>query len=102
MLRTLEINDWNEICDSFESFFKDLGGIELNDDYIQFNSYPKNVPTSFSISKQGKFAAAMPLHGLDGSILTVQFDYDKNTILVIGSETKYVYKVPSEILAIRK
>ena len=101
MLTTVNMADWDGICESFLSFFKDLGVIESRDNYIQFNSFPGNVTTSFSISKEGKFAASMPLHSLDGAILTVQFDYQEHLVHVSSSETRYTYKVPSEILALR-
>lgn len=101
MLITVNMADWEEICQSFRTFFKDLGVIETKENYIQFSSFPDNVTTSFSISKEGKFAASMPLHVLDGAILTVQFDYQENVVRILGSETRYTYKVPPEILGLR-
>jgi len=101
MLITVNLEDWEEICQSFRTFFKDLGVIETKENYIQFSSFPDNVATSFSISKEGKFAASMPLHALDGAILTVQFDYQENVVRILGSETRYTYKVPPEILGLR-
>ena len=101
MLTTVNLADWEEICQSFRTFFKDLGVIETKENYIQFSSFPDNVATSFSISKEGKFAASMPLHALDGAILTVQFDYQENVVRILGSETRYTYKVPPEILGLR-
>ena len=101
MLVTVNLADWDEICESFSKFFKDLGIIESKENYIQFSSFPDNVTTSFSISKEGKFAASMPLHARDGAILTVQFDYNENAVRVLGSETRYTYKVPPEILVLR-
>ena len=101
MLITVNMEDWEEICQSFRTFFKDLGVIETKENYIQFSSFPDNVTTSFSISKEGKFAASMPLHALDGAILTVQFDCQENVVRILGSETRYTYKVPPEILGLR-
>lgn len=101
MLTTVNLADWEGICESFQTFFKDLGIVESKENHIQFSSFPENVTTSFSISKEGKFAASMPLHTLDGAILTVQFDYQENVVRILGSETRYTYKVPPELLGLR-
>ena len=91
MLTTVNLADWEDVCQSFRTFFKDLGVIETKENYIQFSSFPDNVTTSLS----------MPLHVLDGAILTVQFDCQENVVRILGSETRYTYKVPPEILGLR-
>ena len=99
---TFRINDWNSICEMFRSFFKDLGTIEENEDFIQFKSYPKNVTTNFLIRKNGAFAAAMPLHGLEGGISTVTFNHDDFSVIVKGVDTTYTYRVPKELINLRE
>ena len=98
---TIKINDWNKLCEMFHLFFKDLGKIDENQEYIQFESYPENVVTSFLIRKNGIFAASMPLHGLEGGMSTVTFNHDDFSVIVEGVDTTYTYRVPKELINLR-
>jgi len=98
---TVEISEWSSLCREFKSFFIDLGHVMENGDFIQFKSFKENVATGFSISKKGAFAASMPLHGLEGKALTVDFDKVTHSINVHGLESKYTYRVPQELLNLR-
>ena len=98
---TAEISDWSSLCREFKSFFIGFGHIIENDNFVQFKSFKEKVATGFSISKKGTFAASMPLHGLEGKALTVDFDKVTNSINVHGLESKYTYRVPQELLNLR-
>ena len=98
---TIAIEQWKTLCDEFKLFFDSLGSVKEGKDYIQFKSFSSNVSTGFSILKEGSFAASMPLHGLEGRVLTVSFDKVKHAIHVHGSESKYTYRVPQELLNLR-
>ena len=98
---TAEISDWSSLCREFKSFFIGFGHIIENDNFVQFKSFKENVATGFSISKEGNFAASMPLHGLEGKALAVSFDRVEHEIHVHGLESKYTYRVPQELLNLR-
>lgn len=98
---TVKISNWNTLCEIFRSFFKELGSIEENQEYIQFDSNPENVATNFLIRKDGRFMAAMPLHGLEGGLSTVTFNHDNFSVVVKGDNTKYTYRVPKELIDLR-
>ena len=98
---TIEIEQWKTLCDEFKLFFDSLGSVKEENNYIEFKSFSSNVSTGFSISKEGGFAASMPLHGLEGKVLAVSFDKVKNAIHIRGSESKYTYRVPQELLELR-
>jgi hypothetical protein len=98
---TIEIEQWKTLCGEFKLFFDSLGSVKEENNYIRFKSFSSNVSTGFSISKEGNFAASMPLHGLEGKALTVSFDKVEHAVHVHGSESKYTYRVPQELLDLR-
>ena len=98
---TVEMERWKTLCEEFKLFFDSLGSVKEENSYIQFESFSSNVSTGFSISKEGNFAASMPLHGLEGKALAVSFDRLEQEIHVHGSDSKYTYRVPQELLNLR-
>tara|TARA_B110001452_G_C14871408_1_gene304601 strand:+ start:47 stop:346 length:300 start_codon:yes stop_codon:yes gene_type:complete len=94
----MKLEQWDEICLSFQEFFTNLGITEITDQYASFTSHNGDVLTHFRIKSDGRLSASMPLHGVDGKIDHVEFDNVLNIVRTWGKEINYEYQVPKEIL----
>ena len=97
----IEIVDWGLLCDTFSQFFSGLGVVASSDEDMRFAAFPEDIDTVFCIKKNGQCIASMPLHGIQGAIEKVAFDFDANIIRVTGHQLRYVYRVPSTIIGNR-
>ena len=93
--------DWAEISQHFRRMFGGLGVVELSEDLLEFRSKPPAVPTGISLDRQGCLLANMPLHSIQSAFTTVAFDEALTFLCLEGPEARYIYTVPSEILAQR-
>lgn len=100
-MKSVSVNDWNLLCISFESFFKDLGEVKVRSNALHFDSFDNDVETSLHIFQTGNFAATMPLHGIDSSIQSVVFDSLKNEVRLTGNTVDYTYRIPPQLLRYR-
>ena len=92
------IEDWESLSDAFRDMFDDLGKVEADESRLEFTSFPSNVATGISLSRDGSMLANMPLHGIDSRFESVIIDDRKESIRLIGPDTDYTYRVPPGIL----
>jgi len=93
-----EIGDWEGLSSAFADMFEGLGKVEADESRLEFTSFPSDVATGISLSRDGSMLANMPLHGIDSRFERVIFDERKESIKLIGRETEYTYRVPPAIL----
>ena len=93
-----EIADWEGLSSAFVDMFQGLGEVESDESRLEFISFPSDVATGISISRDGSLLANMPLHGIDSRFERVIFDERRESIRLIGPETDYTYRVPPAIL----
>ena len=92
------IEDWEGLSDAFRDMFDGLGKVEADESRLEFTSFPSDVATGISLSRDGSMLANMPLHGIDSRFERVIFDERREWIRLIGPETDYTYRVPPAIL----
>ena len=93
-----EIGDWEGLSRAFEDMFEGLGDVKSDESRLEFTSFPSDVATGISLSRDGSMLANMPLHGIDSSFESVIIDDRKESIRLISPETEYTYRVPPAIL----
>tara|TARA_B100000767_G_scaffold31329_1_gene26871 strand:+ start:733 stop:1044 length:312 start_codon:yes stop_codon:yes gene_type:complete len=99
---SFKVEQWSEIADSFESFFLSVdGNVERDEKHLCFSSVPGKVETSLTLYRNGHFAAAMPLHGIDAKVESVVFEQDEFKIQLLGKDVNYVYHVPPQLLTLK-
>ncbi len=99
---SVKIEQWSELADSFESFFLSIAGnVERSEEHLCFSSPPEKVETSLTLYRNGGFAAAMPLHGIDATVERVVFEPDEHIIQLFGKGIDYVYRVPPQLLTLQ-
>jgi len=59
------IEDWEGLSDAFRDMFDGLGKVEADESRLEFTSFPSDVATGISLSRDGSMLANMPLHGID-------------------------------------
>ena len=92
------LGDWDGLSSAFADMFEGLGKVEADGSMLEFTSFPSDVATGLSISRDGSMLANMPLHGIDSRFERVIFDDRKESIRLIGPDTDYTYRVPPAIL----
>jgi len=101
-MSSVNVEQWPEIIDSFESFFLSVDGhVERSEEHLSFSSAPTKVETSLTLYRNGTFAAAMPLHGIDAKVERVVFEPTKSQIQLLGKDVNYVYRVPPQLLILQ-
>ena len=99
---SVKIEQWSELADSFESFFLSIAGnVERSEEHLCFSSPPEKVETSLTLYRNGKFAAAMPLHGINAKVERVVFGTQKSEVQLLGKDVNYVYRVPPQLLTLQ-
>ena len=78
------IGDWEGLSSAFVDMFQGLGEVESDESRLEFISFPSDVATGISISRDGSLLANMPLHGIDSRFERVIFDDRKESIRLIG------------------
>ena len=97
----IRISEWSEICSAFADMFDGLGKVDISEDVISYQSIEPHVATGISLDNRGRLLANMPLHSIETEFDIVQISGDKNVNELIGESTRYVYRIPSEILRSR-
>jgi len=97
-----EIGDWEGLSSAFTDMFEGLGKVEADESRLEFTSFPSDVATGISLSRNGSMLANMPLHGIDSRFESVIIDDSKESIRLIGPDTDYTYRVPPGILRRRR
>jgi len=98
-MSSIKVEQWHELGTLFEAFFNSINGrVEWNEEVLQFTSPSDQVETSLSIYQNGRFAAAMPLHGIDAKVEQVIFNQQDFEIQLLGNGVDYVYRVPPQLL----
>ena len=90
--------DWEGLSSAFADRFEGLGDVKSDGSRLEFTSFPSDVTTGLSISRDGSMLGNMPLHGIDSRFERVIFDERREWIRLIGPETDYTYRVPPAIL----
>ena len=93
-----DVGDWEGLSGAFEVMFEGLGEVESDESKLKFTSFPSDVATGISLSRDGSMLANMPLHGVDSIFERVIFDDGRESIRLIGSSMDYTYRVPPAIL----
>ena len=93
-----DVGDWEGLSGAFEVMFEGLGEVESDESKLKFTSFPSDVATGISLSRNGSMLANMPLHGIDSMFERVIFDDRRESIRLIGSSMDYTYRVPPAIL----
>ena len=98
----LMLSSGPKCIDSFESFFLSIAGnVERSEEHLCFSSPPEKVETSLTLYRNGTFAAAMPLHGIDAKVERIVFETDTSEIQLLGKDVNYVYRVPPQLLTLQ-
>ncbi len=93
-----DVGDWEGLSGAFKDMFEGLGEVESDESKLKFTSFPSDVATGISLSRDGSMLANMPLHGIDSIFERVIFDDGRESIRLIGSSMDYTYRVPPAIL----
>ena len=96
------LGDWEGLSSAFADMFEGLGDVKSDGSRLEFTSFPSDVATGLSISRDGSMLANMPLHGIDSRFESVIIDDSKESIRLIGPDTDYTYRVPPGILRRRR
>ena len=102
MKQILSIESWQEICSVFSKMFSGLGEIETNSEIISYRSKSPYVATGISVNKQGIIIANMPLHNIQNSFAHVEFDEKLESVRLFNDTSSYEYRIPPQILELRK
>ena len=97
-----EIGDWEGLSSAFTAMFEGLGDVKSDGSKLEFTSFPSDVATGISLSRDGSMLGNMPLHGIDSRFESVIIDDRKESIRLIGPDTEYTYRVPPGILRRRR
>ena len=92
------IDDWEMLSRAFSGMFEGLGAVDVSESKLEFASFPSDVSTGISLSRDGAMLASMPLHGIDSRFERVQIDDRRDSIRLIGPSMDYTYRVPPAIL----
>ena len=92
------IDDWEGLSRAFSGMFEGLGVVDVSESKLEFASFPSDVPTGISLSRDGAMLANMPLHGIDSRFETVEIDDRRESIRLVGPDLDYTYRVPPAIL----
>lgn len=99
MMTCLDIEEWSLLCRHFEDFFEGLGSVETDDHEAAFASDSRSPCTTFEIARDGRFAAAMPLHEMSLIAVAVEFDREAAEVHLLGEGgASYTYRVPPQLL----
>ena len=93
-----DVGDWEGRSGAFKDMFEGLGEVESDESKLKFTSFPSDVATGISLSRDGSMLANMPLHGIDSIFERVIFADGRESIRLIGSSMDYTYRVPPAIL----
>ena len=92
------IDDWEMLSRAFSVMFEGLGAVDVSESKLEFASFPSDVSTGISLSRDGSMLASMPLHGIDSRFERAQIDDRRESIRLIGPSMDYTYRVPPAIL----
>ena len=98
----LLLSQWVEISDAFTKLFDGLGEISSNEEKLAYSSIPPCVATGISITSEGYMVANMPLHDIDSKFERILIDDSMYMIRLIGPNMDYTYRIPPQILEIRR
>mgnify|MGYP006138585059 CR=1 FL=1 len=98
----LLLSQWVEISDAFTKLFDGLGDITSTEEKLAYSSNPPYVATGISITSSGYMVANMPLHDIDSRFERVLIDDSLYMIRLIGPNMDYTYRIPPQILEIRR
>ena len=97
MLYTVTLNDWTQLRLTFESFFAPFGSVTLGEESLTFRSRPPHVETGFSIGRDGRMGATMPLHQIDAVFTQIDFDPAARQVTCHADGLSYTYRVPPQL-----
>ena len=92
------LEQWNDLASAFEAFFSNYGTTSRNENSCTFVADPKKVATAFSIQRDGRCSASMPLHEVDARLEHVIFETQGKTIQCKGSFGEYTYRIPQQLI----
>ena len=98
----LLLSQWSEISDAFKEIFYGLGEITFTEETLAYSSIPPYVATGISITSDGYMVANMPLHNIDSKFERIMIDDSMHMIRLIGPNMDYTYRIPPQILEIRR
>ena len=99
----IDLEDWSLLCRRFREFFSGLGRIETNELRASFASDSPAVCTTLEIARDGRFAAAMPLHEMSLIAVAVELDGEADEVHLLGEGgASYTYRVPPVLLEQRR
>ena len=98
----LLLSQWSEISDAFKEIFEGLGEITSTEETLEYSSIPPYVATGISITSDGYMVANMPLHNIDSKFERIMIDDSMQMIRLIGPNMDYTYRIPPQILEIRR
>tara|TARA_B100001540_G_scaffold172244_1_gene152072 strand:+ start:973 stop:1275 length:303 start_codon:yes stop_codon:yes gene_type:complete len=98
----LLLSQWSEISDAFKEIFEGLGEITSTEETLEYSSIPPYVATGISITSDGYMVANMPLHNIDSKFERIMIDDSMHMIRLIGPNMDYTYRIPPQILEIRR
>lgn len=87
MTETVSVSDWNRVLESLQDW---AGGadVTVDDDHARVEF----ATAQFTIHRDGRVSAGMPLHDVDATASTLKFDED--AIHVRGEALAYTFVRP--------
>lgn len=98
MLAEHAVSNWFELNAAFNQFFTPYGTVVAEKDSIAFIADSSKVNTSFTVFRDGRFAAAMPLHEVDAKADRLIFNETSNSLRCEGSFGQYIYRIPQQLI----
>jgi len=92
------LKQWNDLAATFQAFFSTYGTTTSSDESCTFVADPKKVETAFSIHRDGRFSASMPLHEVDARVEDVIFGMEEKTVQCKGVFGEYTYRIPQQLI----
>lgn len=78
----------------FERFFSGLGHVSVSAEEAEFVA----GFTGLALQRDGSSRSFMPLHNLEAGWSEVEFDYEQRLVTLRSEGTRYVYRVPPNLL----
>ena len=98
----LLLSQWSEISDAFKEIFEGLGEITSTEETLEYSSIPPYVATGISITSDGYMVANMTFHNIDSKFERIMIDDSMLMIRLIGPNMDYTYRIPPQILELRR
>ena len=97
-MEPIPLTDWQRVCNDLARCFDAAGTVTADDGAFHFQSHTDRVQTTFSLQRDGRLGASMPLHGLELVATHILIDLDQRSVTALGPSLRYTYRLPPSLL----